>query len=131
MLVVCHALTGNSRLDQWWGPLLGTPTFFVFNIFMYQTFVYAFFSLFLLTALCVSPIFIFCLYHVQCDFVYRLEKMICKGFSRRWFDDVKCLYVYELVVGRLESLKTFTVLPRLLLLIHTYIYILHRTGENI
>lgn len=23
MLVVCHALTGNSRLDQWWGDLLG------------------------------------------------------------------------------------------------------------
>lgn len=58
-------------------------------------------------------------------------KMICKGFSRRWCDDVKCLYVYELVVGRFESLKTFTALPRLLLLIHTYMYILHRTRENI
>jgi homoserine O-acetyltransferase len=23
LLVVCHALTGNSRLDQWWGTLLG------------------------------------------------------------------------------------------------------------
>lgn len=23
VLVVCHALTGNSRLDQWWGGLLG------------------------------------------------------------------------------------------------------------
>lgn len=21
--MVCHALTGNSRLDQWWGSLLG------------------------------------------------------------------------------------------------------------
>jgi hypothetical protein len=24
VLVVCHALTGNSSLDQWWGGLLGT-----------------------------------------------------------------------------------------------------------
>eukprot|EP00596_Hydrurales_sp_CCMP1899_P007200 CAMPEP_0119037556 /NCGR_PEP_ID=MMETSP1177-20130426/5989_1 /TAXON_ID=2985 /ORGANISM="Ochromonas sp, Strain CCMP1899" /LENGTH=374 /DNA_ID=CAMNT_0006999001 /DNA_START=312 /DNA_END=1436 /DNA_ORIENTATION=- len=23
LLVVCHALTGNSRLDQWWGAMLG------------------------------------------------------------------------------------------------------------
>lgn len=23
VIVVCHALTGNSRLDQWWGSLLG------------------------------------------------------------------------------------------------------------
>ena len=23
LLVVCHALTGNSRLDQWWGSMLG------------------------------------------------------------------------------------------------------------
>ena len=23
LLVVCHALTGNSRLDQWWGTMLG------------------------------------------------------------------------------------------------------------
>jgi homoserine O-acetyltransferase len=23
LLVVCHALTGNSRLDQWWGDMLG------------------------------------------------------------------------------------------------------------
>ncbi|KAJ1440842.1 hypothetical protein B484DRAFT_135519 [Ochromonadaceae sp. CCMP2298] len=23
VIVVCHALTGNSRLDQWWGGLLG------------------------------------------------------------------------------------------------------------
>ena len=23
LLVVCHALTGNSRLDQWWGGMLG------------------------------------------------------------------------------------------------------------
>lgn len=22
-MVVCHALTGNSRLDQWWGMMLG------------------------------------------------------------------------------------------------------------
>ena len=35
VLVVCHALTGNSRLDTWWGDLLGagrpfdTDTFFV------------------------------------------------------------------------------------------------------
>lgn len=23
LLIVCHALTGNSRLDQWWGTMLG------------------------------------------------------------------------------------------------------------
>ena len=23
LIVVCHALTGNSRLDQWWGTILG------------------------------------------------------------------------------------------------------------
>jgi hypothetical protein len=32
VLVVCHALTGNSRLDQWWGPLLGM---FPFDKFLY------------------------------------------------------------------------------------------------
>ena len=23
VIVVCHALTGNARLDQWWGDMLG------------------------------------------------------------------------------------------------------------
>jgi len=23
VIVVCHALTGNARLDEWWGPMLG------------------------------------------------------------------------------------------------------------
>jgi hypothetical protein len=27
VIVVCHALTGNSRLDQWWGGLLGEYLF--------------------------------------------------------------------------------------------------------
>lgn len=27
-MVICHALTGNSRLDQWWGSMLGAGKVF-------------------------------------------------------------------------------------------------------
>ena len=27
-MVVCHALTGNSRVDQWWGEMLGPKKIF-------------------------------------------------------------------------------------------------------